>query len=119
MKSICALYFALSMLAAYSQSTNAPGAAGPNLAPADQWSLTGFIRHPDQAPLLTLQEKPNELRLGKVALRGITVEAAKADNPFQLVNPWAPAEYGESQDNATFSLITNRVTGWKLLAFEF
>lgn len=70
-------------------------------------------------PLLTLEQKPNELRLGKFTLSGIAVEAAKLDNPFQLINPWAPPEYGESQDNATFSLITNQVTGWKLLAFEF
>lgn len=127
MKTTCALFFTLSILAAGAQSTNSPVAntanpvatTAPNLAPADQWSLTGFIRHPEEAPLLTLQEKPNELRLGKIKFSGIAVEAAMSDNPFQLVNPWAPPEYGESQDNATFSLITNRVTGWKLLAFEF
>lgn len=117
MKSICALVFILSLAAARAQSTNVPSSNPP--LPVDQWSLTGVIRHPEQMPILTLEEKPNQLRLGKVTLSGIAVEVAKTDNPFQLINPWAPPEFGESQDNATFSLITNRVTGWKLFAFEF
>jgi len=119
MKIICALLF--SVVAVCGQSTNAPvgtNSAAP-LSNIDQWSLTGFVRHPEQAPTLTLEEKPNELRLGNVTLSGIAVEALKANHPFQLINPWAPPEYGESQDNATFSLITNRVTGWKLFSFEF
>jgi hypothetical protein len=119
MKSICALLFALSLAAACAQSTNAPVLNPVPPSNVDKWTLTGFIRHPEEAPLLTVEEKPNELRLGKISLSGIAVEAAKIDNPFQLVNPWAPPEYGESQDNATFSLITNYVTGWKLFAFEF
>jgi len=47
------------------------------------------------------------------------VEAVKTRNPVQLVNPWAPREYGESQDNATFNVINNQVTGWKLFSIEF
>lgn len=117
MKAICALAMILSLAAARAQSTNAPTSNTP--LPVDQWSLTGPIGHPEQTPLLTLPEKPNELRLGKVALSGIAVEFAKTDRPLQLINPWAPPEYGESQDNVTFSLITNQVTGWKLFAFEF
>jgi hypothetical protein len=117
MKAICALFLILSFAAVRAQSTNAPVNGAP--LSVDQWSLTGVIRHPELTPLLTLPEKPNELRLGKISLSGIAVQAAKTDNPIQLINPWAPPEYGESQDNATFSLITNRVTGWKLFAFEF
>jgi hypothetical protein len=118
MKAICALFFALTITVVRAQSTNAPTNTEPPLN-VDQWSLSGFTMHPEQTPLLMLPEKPNELRLGKVALSGIAVEAVKTDNPIQLINPWAPREYGESQDNATFSLITNQVTGWKLFAFEF
>jgi len=119
MKSICALLFALSLGTACAQSTSAPLTNAPPLSDIDQWSLTGIIRHPQQTQLLTLEQKPNELRLGKITLSGIAVEAVKMDNPFQLINPWAPPEYGESQDNATFNLITNQVTGWKLFAIEF
>jgi hypothetical protein len=120
MKSICALLFALFIVVAVdAQSNNAPTNNAAALLNIDQWSLTGVIRHPEQTPLLTFQQKPNELQLGKIMLSGIAVEAAKVENPLQLFNPWAPPEYGESQDNATFSLITNQVTGWKLFAFEF
>lgn len=117
MKAICGLFLILSLAAVRAQSTNSP--VNNALLPVDQWSLTGIMRHPELTPLLTLPEKPNALRLGKVALSGIAVQVAKTENPLQLVNPWAPPEFGESQDNATFSLITNQVTGWKLFAFEF
>jgi hypothetical protein len=106
-------------VAADAQSTNAPTSNPAPLSDIDQWSLTGVVQHPEQTPLLTFQQKPNQLQLAKITLSGIAVEVVKADNPLQLFNPWAPPEYGESQDNATFSLITNQVTGWKLFAFEF
>lgn len=135
MKIFYALLFALSVVvAAGADSTNlapprltlppAYSALTPtNALPlqninGDQWSLSGSVKEPDLTPVLTL-EKPNELRLGKVTLSGSLVEAAKVENPLQMINPWAPREYGESQDNATFSLITNQVTGWKIFAIEF
>jgi hypothetical protein len=119
MKSICALLFVLSVAVANAQPTKAPMTNPPSLPNIDQWSLTGVITHPEPIPVLRLERKANEVRLGKITLSGIAVEAAKVENPLQLLNPWAPPEYGESQDNATFSLITNQVTGWKLFAFEF
>ena len=127
MKSICSLLFVLLIFAARADSTNLPPAnialsptnAATPVHDIDQWSLSGFVRQPDLTPLLTLKQRPNEVQLGKVNLSGSLVEAAKSDNPLQLFNPWAPREYGESQDNATFSLITNQVTGWKLFALEF
>jgi hypothetical protein len=135
MKSICTLLFALSMIAARADSTNLPPAnitlppANTALTPTnalplqnvngDQWSLSGSVKQPDLTPVLKLEEKPNEIRLGKITLSGSLVEAVKVDNPLQLINPWAPREYGESQDNATFSLVTNQVTGWKLFSIEF
>jgi hypothetical protein len=138
MKSFCALFFALSIVAAHADSTNLPPAklalpavnsglaadlTPTNAAPlrdvtGDQWSFSGSVKQPELTSMLTV-EKPNELRLGKVKLSGSLVEAAKVQNPLQLINPWAPREYGESQDNATFSLITNHATGWKLFAIEF
>jgi hypothetical protein len=136
-KNTYALLLALSIVAVRGASTNLPPAnialppantalitalTPTNTAPlpnGDQWSLSGSVKQPDLTPVLTLVEKPNELRLGKVTLSGSLVEAVKVENPLQLINPWAPREYGESQDNATFSLITSQVTGWKLFAIEF
>ena len=139
MKIIWALLFALSVVAARADSTNlpAPKIALPqvntaltteltptNAAPlsngiGNQWSLSGSIKQPDMTPALQLVEKPNELRLGKVTVSGSLVEVAKTRKPLQLVNPWAPREYGESQDNTTFSPITKQATGWKLFAIEY
>jgi hypothetical protein len=135
MKCIYSLLFALFIIAARADSTNLPAVdltltpidtaqMHTNAAPlqridVDQWSLSGSLNQPDLTPMLTLAEKPNELRLGKVTLSGSLVEVVKVPNPLQLLNPWAPREYGETLDNAAFSPITNRVTGWKLLAFEF
>jgi hypothetical protein len=134
MKSIWSLLFALSIVAARADSTNlppprlalpsVPSSVTPTNAASlpdvngDQWSLLGTVNRPDLTRMLTV-EKPNELRLGKVTLSGSVVEAVKMPNPLQLVNPWAPREYGESQDNATFNVINNQVTGWKLFSIEF
>jgi hypothetical protein len=136
MKSFCALLFALSIVAACADSTNLPAAkitlpvvntglatdlTPTNAAPlqnGDQWSLSGTVKQPDLTQMLK-SEKPNELLLGKVTLSGSLVEALKVDNRLQLFNPWAPREYGESQDNATFNVITGQATGWKLFAIEF
>src|SRR4051812_12323567 len=52
MKSICALLFAFSILAADAQLTNAPAPNPASLPNVDQWSLTGVITHPEQTPLL-------------------------------------------------------------------
>jgi hypothetical protein len=140
MKSFFALLSALSIVAARAASTNLPPAnialppansgltsADPvliatNAVPlptAEQWSLSGSVKAPELVPLLTLEEKPNEIQLGKITLSGSLVEAAKVKNRLQMINPWAPREYGESQDNATFGVINNQVTGWKLFSIEF
>ena len=134
MKSFCALLLVLSIVAARADSTNlppprlslpsVPSSVTPTNAASfpdvngDQWSLSGTVGQPDLTQMFTV-EKPNELRLGKVKLSGSLVEAAKVSNALQLINPWAPREYGEPQDNATFSVITGQVTGWKLFSIEF
>src|SRR6266705_926450 len=108
MKSFCALLFGLSIIAARADSTNLPPAKlalptvdsglaadltptnGAPLSNGDQWSLSGSVKQAELTPVLTLVEKPNELRLGKVTLSGSLVEAAKVENPLQMINPWAP-----------------------------
>ncbi|HVZ17524.1 MAG TPA: hypothetical protein VG897_10435 [Terriglobales bacterium] len=50
--------------------------------------------------LLTIQpERANEIRNGRISYDGIFVQLVKTDNPLQLINPAAPAEYGASWDN--------------------
>ncbi len=45
------------------------------------------------------QAKPNEIGLGKLSFSGIAVQLLKAENPLQLLNPAAPAQYGSGMDN--------------------
>jgi len=137
MKSFWALLLGFSIVAAHGDSTNLPPAKltlpavdnglasdltptnGAPLQNGDPWSLSGSVKRAELTPRLTLVEKPNELRLGNVTLSGSLVETVKVDNRLQLINPWAPREYGESRDNTAFSVINNQVTGWKLIAIEF
>jgi len=46
-------------------SSLTPTNAGSSDVNGDQLSLLGTVRQPDLSPVLTLQEKPNELRLGR------------------------------------------------------
>jgi hypothetical protein len=43
--------------------------------------------------------KPNEIVVGKLIYSGVAVQAIKAKNPLQLLNPAAPARYGSGRDN--------------------
>lgn len=50
--------------------------------------------------LLTIQpERANEIRNGRVSYDGIFVQLIKTDNRWQLINPFAPPQYGSSRDN--------------------
>lgn len=69
---------------------------------------------------LSLSEvKPNEVVSRGLTYSGIAVSIWKADNPLQLLNPFAPARYGSWEDNALRDLKTGRVEGWKLFALRF
>jgi hypothetical protein len=63
--------------------------------------------------------KPNEIRTDGVTYSGILVELSKTDDPLQLFNPLAPAEYGSSEDNVARDPITGKVSGLKLFAISF
>ena len=63
--------------------------------------------------------KPNAIVKGKVAYSGIAVSAVKADNPVQLINPFAPARYGAALDNALSDPATGRARAWKVFSIQF
>ncbi len=129
------LFVLLSILAAVSvraQSTNAPATAAPVMAaPATIATVTNassaLASQALEAQLasrfqrtFTFREvKPNEVVTGNITLSGIGVEVAKKRNPLQLINPFAPAEYGAPEDNVVRDPINGRVTGLKLFAIRF
>jgi hypothetical protein len=111
MKSLLTVLALFAVLGTYAQTT--PG----------EDSMESQIRQrlttrPDQSLLTLQQEKPNEVRRGRVTYSGILVELAKTDHPWQLINPAAPAEYGSSQDNVVRDPNTGR-EGLKLFSIQF
>ncbi|MCX6902802.1 MAG: hypothetical protein NTW03_04870 [Verrucomicrobia bacterium] len=41
------------------------------------------------------------------------------NNPLQIINPLAPAQYGEGEANTIRNIITGRPEGLKLLGISF
>ncbi|HEY1170076.1 MAG TPA: hypothetical protein VGH19_01795 [Verrucomicrobiae bacterium] len=62
---------------------------------------------------------PNEIKTEKGVYSGVLPQAAKMDNPLQLVNPAAPKEYGEAKDNTVFDPRTGQAQGIKLFSFSW
>src|SRR5262249_44171311 len=56
---------------------------------------------------------------GKATYGGVAVQAVRVDNPLQLINPFAPAEYGSGYDNVVFNLSRTRPEGIALLSINF
>jgi len=63
--------------------------------------------------------KPNQAQVGKVKVEGIAVQLIKTDHRLQLINPAAPAEYGDAEQNVVRDPVTGRVQGWKFLSLRF
>ncbi len=63
--------------------------------------------------------KPNEITAGKLVLSGIVVEAVKTGQPLQLLNPFAPPEYGSPEDNVVRAAIGGKVVGLKFFNIRF
>ena len=64
-------------------------------------------------------EKPNEVKVNGLTYSGFFVELIKTDNPLQLINPLAPAEYGSAEDNTARDAITGEPLGFKLFSIQF
>src|SRR5437899_960062 len=56
-------------------------------------------RRVQETPPSLNERKPNEIKAGKISYSGVAVEAIKIDNPLELINPAAPAEYGLAEAN--------------------
>lgn len=54
-----------------------------------------------------------------VTYSGVVPMLYRADNPLQLINPFAPARYGNGFDNVSVNPTTGRVEGVNLFAIKF
>jgi hypothetical protein len=69
--------------------------------------------------LVVREEGPNEIIGKKFVFRGALVQLVKADNPLQLFNPFAPAEYGSGEQNLTRDLKSGKPFGLTLFSIGF
>lgn len=77
---------------------------------------------PSQLPTATIEIQrvaPNQVISGKLVYEGIFVETVKMDNPLQLINPFAPARYGNGDDNLDLDPVTGHVNGLKFFSVRF
>jgi len=91
------------------------------LAPTGQDFKTPIPRMPNATTVLIAPLKPNEMagpRPG-VTYSGVVVQAVKTDNPFQLINPFAPARYGNGADNVDHDIVTGKENGLKFFCIGF
>lgn len=54
-----------------------------------------------------------------VTLGGPMTRAVREGKPWQLVNPWAPTEYGDGFNNVTIDPETGRANGINLFEIRF
>lgn len=79
-----------------------------------------LLERPPSRNMLSPQlERPNEIKINGLSYSGIIVQAAKTDNPLQLINPAAPPEYGSPEDNTARDPVTGKVSGLKLFSIRF
>ena len=55
----------------------------------------------------------------RVVYSGVGIQLIRAPNPFQLINPWAPKEYGPSDQNLAIDPVTKKAAGIKFFAISF
>ena len=108
MKRFSLLFSTLAMFTANAESL------GVNEA-LEAWTA----RRAQETPLQLDEKRPNEIKAGGLSYSGIAIEAVKLDNPFQLINPAAPAQYGYAEANLVRDPVHGRVSGLKIFSIQF
>ena len=62
---------------------------------------------------------PTTGQVSRVVLEGALVRATRAGQPWQVINPLAPKEFGDGYDNVSLSPITRQPAGVVLLSVRF
>src|ERR1017187_7252954 len=109
MKRVTVLLCALAALAANAQPAETESLLEYRLA-------AGLTR---SSAALSKGARPNEIVKGKITYSGIAVQLLTTDNPLQLVNPAAPANYGSAEDNVLRDSTHGWASGLKLFSIRF
>ena len=62
---------------------------------------------------------PSKVTRGKITYSGTAVQAVRTRQPLQLVNPAAPARYGDGYLHLVTGPTTSWASGWKLFSLSF
>jgi hypothetical protein len=110
--------FAVSSLASHGQETK-PAADKPKQElSTDAKTSASPSATTKPKPQVTLTTPPKATKRHSI-WRGVFPQAGKADNPLQLINPFAPASYGDGSNNAYIDPITGKARGIKAASLEF
>ena len=78
------------------------------------------VQKPTQTVTVPPQTKPLTQGLRKKAMySGALVQLSKADNPLQLINPFAPARYGSGFSNLIVDPAIGRSQGISLITIRY
>lgn len=97
----------------------AMAAARPQEADTNETFETEISRRAKDAAAELRQERGNELRTERFTYSGILIQALKADNVLQLINPFYESDSLSPEDNLIRDPISNRPKGLKLFVLEF
>ncbi len=87
--------------------------------PADHTAKTELLPSGHESLIVVKPESANAIAGRKVVYSGVAVQIAKTKNPLQLINPFAPAEYGSGHENLDRDIITGKPTGFKFISISF
>lgn len=74
----------------------------------------------DAGKLLELKPaQPNEIQGHRMNYSGVAVQVIQVKNPWHLINPLEPLDYGSKDGNLDRDIITGKPTGFKFLSFKF
>ena len=77
------------------------------------------IRRARESLVVVKTEKVNQFVKHNRTYSGVAVALVRADNPAQLLNPFAPEEYGTSEDSVVRDPITREASGVKIFSIKF
>jgi uncharacterized heparinase superfamily protein len=85
----------------------------------DPWFRTEpLVRAPDEMVVMRPHDAL-EIRRPRYTLDGLGVEIVKAQNPFDLFNPFDPDVRAAAHDNVIWDPHTRQAIGWSIFSIRF
>jgi hypothetical protein len=97
----------------------APMLAPAQLKPSDALSDVELATYTHSYIFGTPEISYDKIVGERVVYSGISIQLFRAPNPLQLVNPWAPKEYGPSDQNLAIDPVTQKAAGLRFFAISF